>query len=178
MRISLGKAAKGLVAGGIAAVLASGAVAATDGLVGFTSTGTLDITIQVDDEVRISALQDIDLGTFAGVDASGSSTACIYRNTAPTYQITGTGSGAANAFTLTNGIDTVDYSVSYTTSGAAQSLTSGVALTGQTGADQTSTTCGGTGNNGTVGVTVAAADAAALPAGTYNGTLTLVVAPN
>ena len=52
--------AKRLIAGGISAVLASGALlsgsawAATDGTVGFTSTGTLDISITVNDEVRIS----------------------------------------------------------------------------------------------------------------------------
>lgn len=178
MRPSFGKFAKTLVAGGIAAAMASTAIAATDGVAGFTSTGTLDISIQVDDEVRISNLGDILLGTFAGVDAVGSSAACIYRNSATTYQITGSGNGAANAFTLTDGTNTVDYSVTFADAlTAPASLASGVALTGQDGADNDAA-CANTGNNATIEVTVAAADAAALPAGAYAGTLTLVVAPN
>ncbi len=177
MRIRLGKTARGLLIGGVAAAVASGAYAATDGVPGFTSTGTLDINLQVNDEVRISNLQDILLGTFAGVDVSGSSGACIYRNSATTYQITGTGDGAANAFTLTDGTSTVPYSVSYTDSAATSSMTSGVALTARDGADN-DVDCLNTGDNATVDVTVTAADASTLPAGTYAGTLTLVVAPN
>lgn len=180
MRHSLGKLAKGFAVGGIAAAMASTAFAATDGVAGFTSTGTLDISIQVDDEVQISNLADIVLGTFGGTDASGTSAACIYRNSAPSYQITGTGNGTANAFTLTDGTSTVPYSVSFSdeASGAsAASLTSGVALTAQTGAD-VSPTCATAGDNAQIAVTVAAADAATLPAGSYAGTLTLVVAPN
>lgn len=178
MKKSLTKVAKGLVTGGIAAALASGAFAATDGVPGFSSTGTLDISITVDDEVRISNLGDIVLGTFAGVDASGTSAACIYRNSATTYQITASGNGTANAFTLTDGTGTVGYSVTYADGATvADSMSSGIALVGQDGAD-TDVDCAATGNNALIGVTVAAADAAALPAGSYSGTLTLVVAPN
>lgn len=178
MKKSLSNAAKGLVTGGIAAVLASGAFAATDGVPGFSSTGTIDISITVDDEVRISNLGDILLGTFAGADATGSSAACIYRNSATTYQITASGDGTANAFTLTDGTNTVDYSVTYEDAAATPvSMASGIALLAQDGAD-TDVACLNTGNNAEIGVTVASADAAALPAGNYAGTLTLVVAPN
>ena len=136
MKKSLAKAAKGLVTGGIAAALASGAFAATDGVPGFSSTGTLYISISVDDEVRISNLGDIVLGTFAGADASGTSAACIYRNTAAAYQITATGNGTANAFTLTDGTNVVDYSVTYADAATvADSMSSGIALVGQDGAD-------------------------------------------
>ncbi len=169
--------AKSLLTGGVAAVLATTAFAATDGTPGFTSTGTVDISITVDDEVRISNMVDIQLGTFAGADASDSTGACIYRNSAPTYQITASGSGAANAVTLTDGTNSVAYSVTYSDGSAPDSMTSGLALTGQAGAD-VDVACGNTGDNATVAVTVAAADAAALPAGAYTGTLTLVVAPN
>lgn len=178
MKKSLAIAAKGLLTGGIAAALASGAFAATDGVPGFSSTGTLDISISVDDEVRISNLSDIILGTFAGTDATGTSDACIYRNSATTYQITASGNGTANAFTLTDGTGTVGYSVTYADASATPvSMSSGIALTGQDGADS-DVDCAGTGDNAEIGVTVTAADAAALPAGNYAGTLTLVVAPN
>ncbi len=177
MRFSFNKAAKGLLIGGVAAAVASGAYAATDGTAGFTSTGTVDINLQVNDEVRISNMIDIPLGIFAGADATGSTGACIYRNSAATYQITATGDGVANAFTLADGPNSVPYSVSYTDNTATSSVTSGVALTARDGADN-DVNCLNTGDNATVAVTVTAANAATLPAGTYAGTLTLVVAPN
>lgn len=182
MKKSLAIAAKGLLTGGIAAALASGAFAATDGAAGFSSTGTIDISIAVDDEVRISNLGDILLGTFAGVDSSGVSPACIYRNgAADNYQITASGDGVANAFTLTNvgATATVAYAVTFSDdlAGTPEGMASGIALLAQSGADD-DVDCLNTGNNAQIGVTVAAADAAALPAGNFNGTLTLVVAPN
>ncbi len=178
MSFSLSKIAKGLALGGFAAAMASSAMAATQGTAGFTSTGSVIISIDVNDEVQISNLTDINLGAFAGVDLTGSSPACIYRNgPATTYQITGTGSGAANAFTLTDGTNTVPYTVNYTDDSVTSAMTTGTALLGQDGADD-DTGCANTGDNGTIAVTVTAANAAALPASTYTGTLTLVVAPN
>lgn len=179
MSFSLSKIAKGLALGGFAAAMASGAMAATQGTPGFTSTGSLVITVDVNDEVQISNLADINLGAFTGSDLTDSSPACIYRNgLVSTYQITGTGSGAANAFTLTDGTNTVAYSVDYTTvANGTNAMTSGSALLAQDGADN-DTGCANTGDNGTIAVTVTAANAAALPASTYTGTLTLVVAPN
>ena len=162
---------------GLAACMSTTVLAATDGLVGFNSTGTLDINLDVNDEVRISNLTDINLGVFAGVDAVGSSAACVYRNGTGNYQLTASGDGAAGAFTLTDGVSTVPYSVTYDDGGGALGASTGIALTGLTGGDPGSATCAGTGNNGTVTVTVTAADASGLPAATYAGTLTLLVAP-
>ncbi len=177
MNTRLKAAVRGLLLCGLAAGLSGTAFAATQGAVGFNSTGTLDISLTVNDEVRISNLTDINLGVFGGADAVGTSSACVYRNGTGNYQITATGDGAAGAFTLTDGTNTVAYSVSYDDGSGAQGATSGVTLAGLTGADAASNTCAVTGDNATVQVTVAAADAATLPAATYAGTLTLVVAP-
>ena len=166
-----------LLVGSIAALMTSAGFAATQGTVGFNSTGTLDITLDVNDEVRISNLTDINLGVFAGVDVSGSSAACVYRNGTGNYQLTASGDGAAGAFTLTDGVATVPYSVTYDDGSGPLAATSGTAMTGLTGGDPGSTTCAGTGNNGTVTVTVLAADASGLAAATYAGILTLLVAP-
>lgn len=157
--------------------LGSTALAATDGAVGFNSTGTVDISLSVNDEVRISNLADIDLGIFAGADAIGSTDACVYRNGTGAYRITATGSGAGGAFSLTDGTNSVAYTVEYDDGTGALALGSSTPLIGRTGADPASATCATTGNNATVTTTVTAADGAALPAGTYTGTLTLLVAP-
>lgn len=187
MSFSFTKAAKGLVAGGIAVMIAANGFAATQGTTGATSEGTLDITLNVLDEVRISNLTDITLGDFVGADLTGSSDACIYRSGTGLYQITAEGSGAANAFELSDGgTNTVEYTVSFQEVGAATStdLTSGTPVSGTAG-DPASETCAnpdpdptaGPLNTATISVTVAQGDLAALPAASYSGTLTLSVAP-
>lgn len=178
MNKGLKNAIRGLVVGGVAAGLSGVALAATDGVVGPTSTGTVDISLDVNDLVRISNLTDINLGVFSGADAVGTSAACVYRNGTGNYSLTASGDGTGGAFTLDDGAGTtVPYSVSYNDGSGAAPATAGALLGGLTGADPASDTCGTTGNNGTIEVTVAAADAAGLPAATYAGTLTLLVAP-
>ncbi|MGB5580198.1 MAG: hypothetical protein WBM68_06525, partial [Woeseia sp.] len=102
---------------------------------------------------------------------------CVYRNGAGPYQLIASGNGTGGAFTLTDGVATVPYSVRYTDGTGTQDALSNVALTGLTGADGLSSICANTGNNATIEVTVAAADAASVPAATYIGTLTLLVSP-
>ena len=153
--------------------------AATDGTVGATSTGTVVITAIVPNLVRITSLTDLNLGTWDGTNPmSGNDDACVWTTTGG-YNITATGSGAANAFTLASGANTLAYTVEWDdaagqTNGTA--LTSGTALTGQT-STATATTCAVSGLNTSVIVKIATAALGTAPAGTYTGTLTLVVAP-
>ena len=163
----------------VSAIVTSGTVfAATQGTVGGTSTGDLDITVTVNDAVRISNLTDI-VATFDGTnDVVETSAACVYRNGTGNYQITASGDGAGSAFTITDGVAApIPYTVTYDDGSGASAMTSTVALTGQTGGDGTSPVCTGTGNNGTIEVTVTAASLLGAPASTYAGTLTLTVAP-
>jgi hypothetical protein len=178
MRTELAKTLKRIALGATLATLATSGFAATQGTTGFTSTGDLDISLVVDDEVKISNLSDIILPGFTGTDVSGTSAACVYRNTGTSYNITATGSGAANAFTLTDGTTTVNYSVTYDDGDGADSLATGVALLADNASDTNNDCATGPGNNGSIEVTVTAANAAVLPAATYTGTLTLLVAPN
>ncbi len=170
-----------------ATMIASGSVMAVpvQGTVGATSTGSLDISVDVEDLVRISGLSDI-LLTFdiTGTgDIIGSSTACIYRNGAGDYSLNATGSGASSAFTIQNAAPAptaIAYTVEWddaVTGTAAAAVTSGTPLTGQTGANTVTDDCSSGGANALVRVTVPRASLVAAPAGTYNGTLTLEVAP-
>jgi len=179
MSFSFAKAAKGLVAGGVAVMIAANGFAATQGTVGATSTGDLDISLTIVDEVRISNLVDITLGTFLGADLGGSSPACVFRSGTGNYEITATGDGGTGSdeFALTDGTNSVDYTVAYDDGSGAVLVSSGTPLTGQTGGDPASDTCAGTGDNGTIAVNVLASDMEGLPAGAYTGTLTLTVAP-
>lgn len=168
-----------VVAGAAMALVSPAALAATQGAVGGNSTGSLDISVEINDEVRISNLTDIN-ATFDGVnDVVETSAACVYRNGTGLYNVSANGDGAAGAFTLTDGViaTPIPYSVSFDDGSGATALSTGVAATGMTGADTASDTCAGTGNNATIEVTITAADLLPAPAATYVGTLTLVVAP-
>lgn len=168
-----------VAAGACLAGTMTAATAATDGTVGPNSTGTLLITAEVPNLVRITGLTDLDLGIWDGVNPmSGNDDACVWTTTGG-YNITATGSGAAGAFTLASGGNILAYTVQWDdTAGqtTGTGLTSGNALAGQTSA-ATSTTCAVSGLNSSVIVNISNADLATAPAGTYTGTLTLVVAP-
>ena len=177
MRSSLETAIKGLVAGGVAVAMATSSFAVTQGGLGFTSTGSVDISLNVADEVRISNLQDIDLGDFSGADLSGSTPACIFRNGGNAgFQLTASGDGTAGAYVLSDATNDVAYSVAINTGGADTDLNANAPEVFATATNTPD--CTGIADNATISVTVDAADAAALPASAYTGTLTLVVSPN
>jgi hypothetical protein len=178
MKMELGRTLKRIAVGGALAAFATSGFAATQGTTGFTSTGDLVISLIVNEEVHISNLTDIVLPTFTGADVNGTSGACIYRSGGTgLYQITGTGSGPANAFELTDATNSVNYSVTYDDGSGAVPMTSGLALNAAN-AQGVDDNCVGLGaDNATIDVTVLAVDAGILPASTYTGTLTLLVAP-
>ncbi len=171
------KSTSRVVLAGLLAAATLNTYAATQGELGATSTGVLNISVGIGDSVRISNLQDIS-GTFDGTnDIVGSSAACVYRNGTGNYNLSATGSGTGGAFELTDGTNTVPFSVSFNDGNGAQALTTGVQLTGLSGADIMSPSCANTGDNGTIEVTITAADLSAVPGATYSGALTLLVAP-
>ena len=158
------------------------AIAATQGTIGATSTGTVGISATVPGRAQISGLTDIAFGTAdPSTAASKSENVCVWSNTSGKgYQITATGSGAANAFTLTDGTNLLAYSVAWAatsgqTSGTA--LATGTALTGQTTTASNPTCASGPTSTASLIVSMSAANLQAAVASTYNGTLTLVVAP-
>lgn len=127
--------------------------------------------------IKISGLNDIALTVQRDGSANGSTTACIYRNGTGSYTVTASGSGMANAFTLSDGDSGVmPYSVTFDDGSGAKTLPKNTALTGLTGADTLATDCNG-GANATIDVTVSAADFIGAPAGDYTGALTLIIAP-
>ena len=100
----------------------------------------------------------------------------------PTYSVTATGSGTSGAFTLNrttpaSPTETLVYTVKYndaTGTGSNAAVTSGTPLTAQTGIHTDLATATANANY-QVSISQAALEAA--HAGTFSGTLTLVVAP-
>jgi hypothetical protein len=166
-------------------ILLSGAAqAANQGTLGSTSQGSVSINASVATRVQISGLSDV---TFSGVDpstpSSNNQNVCVWSNTATKgYNITATGDGTANAFTLSSAsLPAVPYSVEWAGSSAQTSgtaLTKSTALTGLTSTATRAGCAAGPSSSASLIVKMAAADLQSMTAGaSYTGTLTLVVAP-
>lgn len=173
-----------LAALGTSVLLVEPAAASTQGTFGATSTGSVTINASVPGRVRISGLSDV---TFSNVDpsiaASNAQNVCVWSNTSTRgYTITATGSGTANAFTLASGaLPAVPYTVEWAASSgqtSGTSLTTGSALVGQTSSAINSDCSAGPAASASLIVGMSSSTLQTMTAGvTYNGTLTLVVAP-
>lgn len=171
---------------GIAATLlvAEPATASTQGSFGATSTGSLTINASVPGRVRISGLSDVTFSSVdPSVDATDAQNVCVWSNTSTKgYNITATGSGAGGAFTLASGaLPVVPYTVEWASSSgqtSGTSLAAATALTGQTSTATNSDCSAGPSASASLVVSMGSATLQSMSAGvTYNGTLTLVVAP-
>jgi hypothetical protein len=181
---------RNLLSSAVAASLLVGAslagAATTQGTVGSTSTGTVDLHILVPDLVLVNNLDDIVLNYNRGAgDVSVVETFCVWGSPGLEYDITFDSSNPAGSavFTAVSGTDTVEYTLDFddwSVGTAFAAVDNGVTM-----------------NNGGVGYTAANAavpgctsDNAALrvnateagnlinaPAGDYTDTLTVTVAP-
>ena len=183
-----------LVATAIAAAFPVTALAATDGLLGSTSSGNLTITAQINDLLLITGLTDIDLtggSPYIGTgDLTGFSNFCVYRNGTGNYSATLTGSGGLTAgFFIANGAgpgaDEIPYTVTFTDGTNTYSSTTDFISGGSVGTllapligDGDEQDCFSSGGvNGTVTVDILEADVQAANPGTYQGILTILVSP-
>jgi len=135
------------------------------------------VRIRIPDQIRISDLDPIDLGSFDGSsDLSGSDGLCIYRNSGGSaYSVRATGDGPGGTFTVANGVATLPFAVAYDDGGGFAGLAAGVPFSAA-GANNSAADCGGI-PNATVRVQVDAADMLTAAPGAYAGTLMLLVAP-
>jgi len=173
-----------LALGAVAAVAAPGAaLAATQGSLGTTSTGTVSISASVPARVRISGLADV---AFTNQDpataASLAQNVCVWSNTATRgYSITATGDGAANAFTLAGASTTVPYTVQWNASSgqsSGASLTAGTALGGLVSTATQQSCASGPASSASLIVGISTSNLETMQASTnYTGVLTLLVAP-
>lgn len=167
----------------VAALAMPGAAfAATQGTAGSTSTGSISISATVPGRVQLSGLSDVAFGTVdPTVAAAQAEDVCVWSNTSGRgYTVTATGSGTSNAFTLSDGTNTIPYSVEWAGSSGQSSGTALVSGTGLGGLSSTATnpTCSaGPIASASLIVRMSAASLQAAVASSYLGTLTLVVAP-
>lgn len=157
-------------------------IAATQGTLNPTSSGSFQVSLTIPDRVQVSGLQDINFGTFVSGDFDTNYPLCVYSNT-PTarYGITITGDGAGGAYTLTNGTDTIPYQVFWNeTAGTTVGelvLTAGTKLGNRSNANQVSYTCATGGDSANLRVWIQDANMRGITNGTYTGTMTIFVDP-
>ena len=108
-----------LLAATIIAALPSVAMAATPGLLGLASTGSIIISVTKSLQAQITGLTDMTLSNW--VIGQGAVTlhsdVCIYSSTG-SYKVTATGNGLAGAFSIASGSNVLPYSVKWNSAGA------------------------------------------------------------
>jgi hypothetical protein len=176
----LGKA--GVLLACSALAISGTANAATQGTAGATSTGSVTVSATVPGRVQISGLTDVAFGTVDPANpAASAEDVCVWSNTSGRgYTVTASGSGASNAFALSDGSNSLPYSVEWAGSAGQASgtaLTSGTALGGLTSTATNPTCSAGPAATASLVVKMSAANLQAAVASAYTGTLTLVVAP-
>ncbi len=159
--------------------------AATDGTLGATSTGSLNINVTKDARVKISGLSD--LQKVSWVDTDGDVVLredfCVYSTRAGGgYKVNPSGSGIANAFTIANGANLLPYSLKWNDGGASLGepvvgLIANTLSPSFANASTGSISCGG-GTTARLEVKILSTNMAAAVDGAYAGTLTLIVSPS
>lgn len=165
------------------------AFCATQGVLGGTSSGSLNFSVSKPARADITNLSDLRLPGWIIGDGPVVMTedVCVY-STRPSggYTVRATGSGAGGAFELSNGAHTMNYGVVWNAGGAGNLSNSGETLShlsvssAKTNAATDSSSCSGTtpGPTARLVVNISESEMSASPHGTYLGILTLLVTPN
>lgn len=142
---------------------------------------------QAANEARISSLSDVSFGTITNfaADLVRSQSICVHAKSPPgnNYRVTAAGSGTGGAFLLNSGSSTLPYEVQWSATPAQtigtqllpnQALAAQHTTSGPGDADDCSK---GPATTASLILIVRSAAVGTATSGTYNGTLTLVIAP-
>jgi hypothetical protein len=132
-------------------------------------------------QALITGLSDLALGRWnGGSDLQGEVDHCVYARPGGRFSVAATGVGSAGAFVLQNGPGTLPFRVDYNDGSGWSQLNPGVPLSGQRGEPnlvQLTRCLLGQRPPERVRVRILAQDLAAAPAGSYDGSLTLLITP-
>jgi hypothetical protein len=159
----------------------SAGFASTDGTLGATSTGRIDLDLEVLDSVEISGLNDIDFGQYGGGDTgdvNAGDSYCVYVNGGDDYNITPTSANGEFKLVGDSSADEISYVVKFAGAATGAASESAVSYNTASSTFQGSATrdCGST-NNASVDVRIAESDIRAASTDTYADTLILLVNP-
>jgi hypothetical protein len=159
------------------------AYSANDGAEGATSEGDGEIEVTIPTLFRLFNMSDLDFGTYGGTGSfSNDDDVCVFTNAVSAqYRVRARGSGADFAFEVSDGQgNSIPYGVNWSnsagTGGSSVALVTDTPSPDQTGANNTSPTCGGT-DNANFQVVFQQNDLLSTPAGTYTGVLSITIIP-
>ena len=162
----------------------SPAFAATDGTLGSTSSGELNVSLVLTDIVIISGLSDfLNLTYSPGSAVTASDTHCVYTNaTSGTFEVNAysDNEGAGGIFRLVSGANTIAYNFNYDSNAMTSDFTqSTFDDNGGLGfvADTTDQDCTTHGDNMSYDISIPEANIQAVPQATYTDTVTIMVQP-
>ena len=164
----------------IAGLLSTSALASTDGSLGSTSTGQVDLDLEVLDSVEITALNDIDFGTYGGTDTgdvNAGDAFCVFVNGGDDYNITPTSNNGKFSLVGTLG-DEIDYTVKLVGAATGASSASAVSYNAAsaTFSGSNARDCGSA-DNASVDISITEAEIRTASTDTYSDTLVLLVSP-
>ena len=132
--------------------------------------------------VRVSNLADVDFGLISDpqAEARRSQSLCLYNNGGNgTYSVSASGSGAGSAFVLNSGAHSLPYRVEWSDKSGQSSgvaLAPAVPLTGQTSSARNQSCSTGPATSASLAIVLQATELSQAREGSYNGTLTLLIA--
>jgi hypothetical protein len=135
------------------------------------------------DKVRITGLSDVAFGTIAnfGVDAVRSESVCLYSNSvANGYNVTAIGTGPGGAFQASSGTLALPFEVQWSSSAGQSSgagLSPNIPPTGQISTATQQTCNSGPATSASLIVILRSTALSSATAGTYNGSVTLLIGP-
>lgn len=133
--------------------------------------------------VRITQLSDVAFGSIAnlGTDSVRTQSICVFAHTASSgYRVTASGSAPAGAFALSSGASLLVYEVQWNSAAGQTSgstLGANVTLTGQVSTATHQTCNNGPSTSASLIVVLRSAALTSARAGSYSGTLTLLIGP-
>ena len=172
------------VLSGISLISSSGvALAASDGILGATSTGTADVSLTIDEVVRITDMDDFAFGAYSGSgNLKADDSICVYHNGDGNYKVTISDDSTSTPadFAVEGPLGDIAMEVKWNdqqNTAGNQAVDFGVGLAG-TSANTQSETCATGGLSANMEVKMAEANIQAAPAGAYISTLTVLVEPD
>lgn len=157
------------------------ALAADDGDLGDTSTGEIQIDLEVTDAVKITELDDIDFGTYGGSDTGAINDGdafCVFVNGGDDYTITPTSSNGSFIMVGSTTADEIEYSVKLVDAATGADAASAVTYNSATSTFSGSMyrDCNSS-DNASVDVSIEEDELTAASTDTYSDTLILLVNP-
>ena len=132
-------------------------------------------------KVRVTGLSDVAFGAIANLnsDTSQSESVCLFADTNTNgYNVTATGTGPGGAFELSSGSNSLAYEVQWSSSSGQVSgaqLSPNLPLTAQSSTAVQQTCNNGPSTSASLVIFLRSGALSSATAGTYSGTLTLVV---